>query len=86
MEAKTREEQKAINELNSVLPFKTSTTINWAGSINTGVAAEKVDWDSSISLGSPTGAAKTKADALDERTINGCNWDNIDVQSILRGN
>ena len=86
MEAKTREEQKAINELNSVLPFKTSTTINWDGSINTGVAAEKVDWDSSISLGSPTGAAKTKADTLDERTINGCNWDNIDVQSILRGN
>lgn len=86
MEAKTREEQKAINELNSVLPFKTSTTINWDGSINTGVAAEKVDWDSSTSLGSPTGAAKTKADALDERTINGCNWDNIDVQSILRGN
>ena len=86
MEAKTREEQKAINELNSVLPFKTSTTINWDGSINTGVAAEKVDWDSSISLGSPTGAAKTKTDALDERTINGCNWDNIDVKSILRGN
>ena len=86
MEAKTREEQKAINELNSVLPFKTSTTINWDGSINTGVAAEKVDWDSSISLGSPTGTAKTEADALDERTINGCNWDNIDVQSILRGN
>ena len=68
MDAKTREEQKAINEL------------------NTGVAAEKVDWDSSISLGSPTGTAKTKADALDERTINGCNWDNIDVQSIFRGN
>ena len=86
MEAKTREEQKAINELNSVLPFKTSTTINWDGSINTGVAAEKVDWDSSISLGSPTGTAKTKVDALDERTINGCNWANIDVQSILRGN
>ena len=86
MEAKTREEQKAINDLTSVLPFKTSTTINWDGSINTGVAAEKVDWDSSISLGSPTGAAKTKADALDERTINGCNWDNIDVKSILRGN
>lgn len=86
MEAKTREEQKATNELNSVLPFKTSTTINWDGSINTGVAAEKVDWDSSISLGSPTGTAKTKADALDERTINGCNWDNIDVKSIFRGN
>lgn len=79
----TWEEQKAVNEFNTVFPYKTSTTINFDGSINTGVAAERVAYDSSVSLGTPTGAIKAKFDAIDERTIHGCNWDNIDVQKVL---
>lgn len=79
---KTKEEQKAFNELNSILPFRTTTTINFDGSINTGVCAEKVEWDSSICLGEPTGDAKTKADALDERTLSGNNWDTKTISIV----
>lgn len=79
------DEQKALNERNSVNPYKTSTVINFDGSTNTPLAAERVAWDSSVSLAVPTGEAKVKADAIDPRTLSGTNWDNIDIAAVING-
>lgn len=77
------EDQRKFNELNSQLPFRTSTYILYNENNEINVMGEKVDpiteevdgVEKETGLNEPTGSVKAKFDTLDDRTLKGCNWD-----------